>query len=69
MIDVRAEPGMVRMAFSTEGMSPTQINDFVAWLRVEAIARRSQLAEKEAWKLSEEIKADWWDKNKARFGD
>jgi len=40
----------------------------VAWLRVESIARRSKLTDGAAWKLSEEIKADWWKQNSPRFG-
>jgi hypothetical protein len=44
-------------------MSVDQVNDFVIWLQVESIARRSKLNEDCDWKLSEEIKADWWKKN------
>jgi hypothetical protein len=69
MIDVNAENGVVHVDFSTEGMSPEQVNEFVTWLRVEAIARRSKLSEEAAWLLSEEVKAGWWDKNKWRFGN
>ena len=69
MIDVKAENGLVRMTFPTEGMTADQVNDFVTWLRVEGIARRSKLTEKAAWELSEEIKAGWWEKNKQRFGE
>ncbi len=69
MIDVRTEDGVVQIRIPTEGMSPEQINDFVAWLRAEGIARHSKLTEQAAWQLSEEIKAGWWDKNKQRFGE
>jgi hypothetical protein len=69
VIDVKAEDGVVRLTFPTEGMTPEQVNDFVSWLRIESIARRSQLTEQGAWQLSEEIKADWWEKNKRRFGE
>jgi hypothetical protein len=68
VIEVKAEKGMVHMTFPTDGMSTDQVNDFVAWLRVESITRRSKLTEDAAWKLSEEIKADWWKKNSSRFG-
>ncbi len=69
MVDVKAEQGMVRMAFPTEGMSPEQVDDFVTWLRVEGIARHSKLSEQASWQLSEEIKGGWWEKNKGRFGE
>jgi hypothetical protein len=43
------------------------VNAFVNWLRVEAAARRSRLKESAAWKLSEEVKSDWWSRNESRF--
>ena len=69
MIEVKAENGVVHMTFPTEGMSAEQVNDFVTWLRVESIARRSKLTEQAAWQMSEDIKAGWWEKNKQRFGE
>jgi len=69
MIDVKAENGVVQMTFPTGGMSPEQINDFVTWLRIESIARRSKLTEHTARELSAEIKAGWWEANKRRFGE
>jgi hypothetical protein len=69
MVQVKAYKGVVRMTFPTDGMSPEQVNDFVTWLRVEAVARRSKLTEQGAWQLSEELKADWWEQNKQRFGE
>jgi hypothetical protein len=69
VIDVKAENGMVHIEFSTDGMSPEQVNEFVTWLRVEAIAQRSKLTGEAAWQLSEEVKAGWWEKNKGRFGE
>ena len=68
MIDVQAESGLVRMTFPTDGLSPEQVDDFVTWLRAEAIARRSRLSEQAAWQLSEEAKSGWWKRNQDRFG-
>jgi len=51
----------------TDGLTPDEVNDLVSWLRVETIARRSKLNPEAAWKLSEEIKADWWQANQQRF--
>ena len=69
MVQVKADKGVVRMIFPTAGMSPEQVNDFVTWLQVEAIARLSKLTAQDAWQLSEEIKAGWWEQNKQRFGE
>ena len=67
MIAVKAEKGRLEVSIPTEGMSPEEVSDFVSWLRVESIARRSKLTPGEAWKLSEEIKSDWWQANEHRF--
>lgn len=67
MIAVKADKDHVEISIPTEGMTPEEVNGFVSWLRLEAIARRSKLTEEAAWKLSEDIKADWWAKNSHRF--
>ena len=69
MIDIKADHGTVQITMPTDGMSAEQVNDFVTWLRVEAIAWRSKLTAPAAWQLSEDLKAGWWDRNKQRFGE
>lgn len=64
-MSVVAENDEIRI--STKGMSSDEVRALVDWLRLEVIARKSKLTEKDAWDLSEEIKADWWERNKARF--
>ncbi len=68
MIAVKAENGHVQLTFPTDGMSPEEVNNFVVWLRVESIARRSKLTKEAAMELAEDTKADWWQANEARFG-
>jgi hypothetical protein len=68
MIAVKAENGHVQLTFPTEGMSPDEINDFVGWLRVESVARRSNLTKEAATQLSEDIQTGWWQANEARVG-
>jgi hypothetical protein len=67
MIAVKAESGCLQVTIPTEGMTPGEVNDFVSWLRVESVVRRSQLTPEAAWKLSEDIKSDWWQANERRF--
>jgi hypothetical protein len=69
MIEVKTGDGTVQITFPTDGMSAEQINDFITWLRVEAIARRSKLTTDLAWQLSEAIKSDWWERNQQRFSE
>jgi hypothetical protein len=68
MIAVETSEKAIRVSIPTEGMPAEAVNAFVDWLRVEAAARRSHLTEDQAWKLSEEIKSDWWSRNESRFG-
>ena len=68
MIAVETSEKAIRVSIPTDGMPAEAVNAFVDWLRVEAAARRSRLTEDEAWKLSEEIKSDWWSHNQSRFG-
>jgi hypothetical protein len=67
MIGVKAEDGRLQVTIPTQGLTPDEVNDFVAWLRVESVARRSHLTPEAAWKISEDIKSDWWQANQHRF--
>ena len=67
MVGVKTENGQLQVTLPTEGMSAAEVNEFVAWLRVEMIARRSKLTRESAWKLSEDIKSSWWQSNEGRF--
>ena len=67
MIAVKAEKDHLEISIPTEGMSPEDVSDFVSWLRVESVVRRSKLTPDAAWKLSEEIKTGWWQANEQRF--
>jgi len=67
MIAVKAEHDRLQVTISTAGMTPGEVNDFVSWLRVESVVRRSRLTPEAAWRLSEDIKSDWWQANEGRF--
>jgi len=67
MIAVKAGNNEVQVTIPTDGMTPEEVNDFVSWLRVESIVRRSKLSPEAAQQLSEDIKSDWWQANQHRF--
>lgn len=67
VIAIKAEKDRVEVSIPTEGMTPEDVNDFISWLRVESVARRSQLTPQAARQLSEEIKSEWWQANQGRF--
>jgi hypothetical protein len=67
MIAVKAENDRLQVTIPTAGMTPGEVNDFVSWLRVESVVRRSRLTAEAAWKLlSEDLKAGWWQANERR---
>jgi len=63
MIAVKAEHDQLQVIIRTNGMTPDQINDFISWLRLESVVRRSRLTPEDAWKLSEDLKSGWWQSN------
>ena len=67
MIAVKAEHDRLQVTIPTAGMTPGEVNDFVSWLRVESVVRCSKLTPEAAWKLSEDIKSEWWQANERRF--
>ena len=67
MIPVETTDTKVCVTIPKDDVPPDRLNSFLDWLRLEAIVRRSDLTEKAAGDLAEEIKAGWWTANKDRF--
>ena len=67
MITVETTDSAVRVTIPKSEVPADRLNWFVDSLRLEAIARRSQLTDEEASHLADEIKAGWWTANKHRF--
>jgi hypothetical protein len=67
MIAVKAENDCLQATIPTAGMTPAEVSDFVSWLRVESVVRRSGLTPEAAWNLSEDVKSGWWRANERRF--
>ena len=67
MITVEATEQAVRVTIPKDEVPVDRLNSFLDWLRLEGVARRSNLDEAEAGRLAEEIKAGWWVANKDRF--
>jgi hypothetical protein len=67
MITVEKTGTHVRVTIPKDAVPPKQLNALLDWLRLEEIAQRSSLTEKEADRLAEEIKAEWWAANKDKF--
>lgn len=67
MIQVETTDETVRVTIPRGELPPERLNSFLDWLRMEAVARQSTLAENEAEKMAEEAKQSWWAANKHRF--
>lgn len=48
-------------------ISKDYVEKFIERIELEMLIEKSQMTDKEAWKLSEEIKEDWWKKNKVKY--
>ena len=67
MITVETTAESTRLTIPKSDVPPDQLRPLLDWLRLEAAARRSQLTDAEADRLAEEMKTDWWTRNKAGF--
>lgn len=67
MITVETTETDVRVTIPKDALPTERLNSFLDWLRLEAVAGRSALSEAAADRMAEELKAEWWAANKARF--
>ncbi|MDB6036327.1 MAG: hypothetical protein JWM99_168 [Verrucomicrobiales bacterium] len=67
MITVEKTNTEVRVTIPHDALPPKELDAFLDWLRLEETVQRSRLSEKEASRIADEIKAEWWTANKDRF--
>ncbi len=67
MITVETTDSSVCVTIPKCDVPADRLNLFLDWLRLEALACRSQLTDQSAAALAEEIKSGWWAANKDRF--
>jgi len=67
MIDITFEAEDVVLKFPKRLVSSAYLQNFLEKLRLEMLAMKSLMTEEQVWELSEEVKQQWWDKNKAAF--
>ena len=67
MVQISFKDDQAILKFPKQMASSGYVQEFLARLRFEALAEKSQLTEEQAWELSEELKQQWWDKNKGKF--
>jgi len=67
MITVEKTNTEVRVTIPNDALPRKELDAFLDWLRLEETVQRSRLSEKEASRIADEIKAEWWTANKDRF--
>ena len=67
MVQISFKDDEAILKFPKQMVSSGYVQEFLERLRLEAIAEKSQLTEEQAWELSEEVKQEWWQKNKGKF--
>lgn len=67
MITVETTEAGMRVTIPKDVVPPARLNSFLDWLRLEAVAGRSQMTAEQAGRLAEDAKAGWWAANKHRF--
>ncbi len=67
MIEISFEKDEAILKFPKQFVSADYVQKFLERLRLEAIVEKSLLTEKKAWELSEQLKQEWWQKNKEKL--
>lgn len=67
MVQISFNDDEAILKFPKQLVSSAYVQEFLQRLRLETIVEKSQLTEEKAWELSEEIKQEWWQKNKDKF--
>lgn len=65
MIQILFKDDEAILKFPKQLISSGYVQEFLERLRLEAIAEKSLLSDKDAWDLSEELKRNWWKENKS----
>jgi hypothetical protein len=58
---------VLTISIALKGLKTEEVDDFLALIKSGLLVQKSKMSEADADKISEEIKASWWEKNKARI--
>jgi len=64
MLEVSRHGKKILVSIDQDMISNELFLKFIERMKIEEIAQKSRLREKDAYSIAEEMKADWWDKNK-----
>ena len=69
MLNYHVTDNTVNLSFSKELLSSSELVRFIETLRVKELLSKSQLSVEDVEKLDDELKDNWWKKNKDHFLD
>ena len=69
MLNYQVTDNTVNLSFSKELLSSPELVRFIETLRVKELLSKSQSSAEDVVKLDNELKDNWWQKNKERFLD
>lgn len=67
MLKVQVTDDNVNVVFSRNLLNDKELMDFIEKVKVKSLISQSQLTEEDAQKLDNELKSNWWKKNRERF--
>lgn len=67
MIEITFEKDDAILKFPKQLIASDYVQEFLERLRLEEIAEKSEISDQQTWELSEQLKKEWWQKNKEKF--
>ena len=67
MLNYQISDNTVNLTFSKELLSSPEIARFIETLRIKDLLSNSQVSTEDVIKLDDELKENWWQKNKDTF--
>lgn len=67
MLAIASEQGKITISFLVNDLPMQDIEEFLAFFKMEFLARQSRLADQVAFEISEQIKTDWWSRRQQQM--
>ena len=67
MLDIQVKDDNVNIVFSRNLISDNDLIELLERIRIKHLISQSKLTEEDAINLDEELKTNWWEKNREKF--
>ncbi len=65
MLEIKKQGDVFTLKFKREDISEDFLQKLLTKFKIEKLLQKSKMTKEQAWKLSEEIKENWWNQNNA----